>query len=214
MRRNKIFLIILGAGIIISFIFLLRDSLGQQIEELFFGKIEEVQCLKKDLNGDGLEEEIKFIMKRFPDRDRLSEGYVEVLSKGKKASQSDSILGNKLERIDIYDVNGDGRKEIICRWLDGNAVNLYIYRWEKERCEELFSAGGRDVRLGDIDKDGIKEIIEYWRDNNKEFGNYIVNIYRWNGQTYVIDKEDIPVEIDQKHGDRLILGRGKIAVLK
>lgn len=219
MRKSKNFLIILGMAFVISFLFVAKinrmDYLVQeQCDRLFFSYIEEKLSFKLDFDGDGREERVGFFIRRFsPDRQRLSEGYMEVLSKGKKKFQA-SMLGNKLEMADICDVNKDGKKEIICKWLDGNAVNLHVFHWDNGHFKELFSAGGREVKLADVDGDGTEEIIEYWRDHNKEYDSYVVNIYKWDRKAYVLMRENVPVEIDSQKVDRLILGKGKFVLLR
>lgn len=190
-----------------------HNVIRYQIEKTFFSQEEERLTFKKDIDTDGLEEKIRFMIRRFPSREYFREGFIVVEKDGKKEFQS-NILGNELEMADIYDVNRDGRIEIVSKWAEGNARYLHIYSFGKSKFTELLWASGKDVRVFDVDNDGIEEIIEYWRDYDKSFNNFFANLYKWNKREYALWLQDIPIVLDPVNGDRLLLGRRKIAVLK
>lgn len=219
MRINKGVILLISAVSLIMLIFgAWRSRFWDQViryetEKFLFSETENRYCISKDIDGDMIPEKINFIIRTFPSRAYSNEGFIEIVNAQGHIFRSD-ILGNEISMARVYDINHDEVREIVSRWGDGNAVYLHIYRFNKIGFEELLWASARDVKTCDIDKDGKEEIIEYWRDPDKESIDFLATIYIWNGKEYALFKSDIPIILDPLRGDRLILGKNKMVVLK
>ncbi|KAF0132491.1 MAG: hypothetical protein FD145_1633 [Candidatus Saganbacteria bacterium] len=211
---NKYKIALLAIGFLgFYLLFLWNCKALYRIGKIMFYETKQHLYFEKDIDGDGVDEKIIFSIRGFFCRDCWTEGRVEITKNDRKIYQSCN-LATWVKAVKIYDINKDGNQEIICKWADGNVFDLDIIGLYKNEYKELLGASGKDVKIFDIDKDGIEEIIEYWRDYDKPFDTYAAVLYRWNGSEYSLWKQGVPVVLDPMKGDRLILGRGKIAVLK
>lgn len=103
-------------------------------------------------------------------------------------------------KIELKDITGDGKSEILATWSDGKVSILYIYSWDGKtfkfitpikkvefKYEEsniyapIFGASG-DIQITDYDGDGLDDILLI---SPKIDGGYGTSIYKWS-----IDKND------------------------
>jgi len=218
-NRMKIWTICLALFFLLGLVILVNlNEIALSVANFLFERIYQTKTIYADLDGDKRTELIKLVKKyEYYDGDVMSDYVLYILRN--KTGKWEQILQDRFLGIDILDykvkdINRDGYFEFVSWWADGNAVGLRIYGWDGKNCRELFWGGGKDAKVADINNDGIEEIFEYFRDYDKPFETYVANMHKWDGKRYVLVKEGIPVGIDPKHGDRLILGKGKIAVLK
>jgi len=194
------------------------NKIALGVAGFLFERIYQTKTIYADLDGDKKMEVIKLVKKyEYHDGEVMGDYVLYILrnrdGKWERILQ-DRFLGTDILDYKVKDINQDGYLEFISWWVDGNAVGLQIYGWDGKNARELFWGGGKRIKMTDIDNDGTEEIFEYFRDYDKSFDTYVVKMYKWDGKKYVPAGENIPVKVDPKHGDRLILGHGKIAVLK
>jgi hypothetical protein len=122
-------------------------------------------------------------------------------------SKEDIILNEPM--IEVKDITGDNKVEIVSKWSDGKTDKLYIYSWDGKTFQfitpvkkvesiyatpdlytPIFGASfGGDIEVKDIDDDSIAEILIIGvpvSDNG-----FITNIYKWNGAEYYLWKGNI-----------------------
>lgn len=110
--------------------------------------------------------------------------------------------------IEVRDITGDGKSEIITMWSNGKFENLYIYSWTgssfvsitpfgETSIISIFNARDGEIEIKDIDDDRIEEILLIRRKIlgfDEELLEPITESYRetykWNGQEYYLWKEE------------------------
>ena len=129
------------------------------------GKINEV-----DLNNDG-KKEIVFFEKREDIKNEV--GFTVLESKDGESNDTMYIEnGDKIKYANFYDLDNDGKKEIILIIEEKNSTTLTICRYENGEIKELISKNNYDyfdrykyskagVFVNDIDNDNNLELIVY-----------------------------------------------------
>lgn len=122
-------------------------------------------------------------------------------------SKEDIILNEPT--IEVKDITGDGKLEIVSKWSDGKTDKLYIYSWDGKTFQfitpvkkvesiyttpdlytPIFGASlGGDIEVRDIDDDSIAEILMIGVSVSND--GFITNIYKWNGTEYYLWKRNI-----------------------
>jgi len=128
----------------------------------------------------------------------------------KKIWESTEEIYLTLPRIEVRDITGDGKNEILVFWSNGKFENLYIYSWtgvdfmnitpfEETGMISVFNADEGYIEVKDIDGDKIEEVIMItarsigWDEKAAESINeYYRQIYKWNPvkQQYYLWKEE------------------------
>ena len=134
-------------------------------------------------------------------------------SQVKKIWESDDIITLTRPVIDVRDVTGDGKTEILAFWSDGKVDILYIYSWngksfdyitpiqkvESKYAPEnlyapIFGVYKGNIQIKDLDGDNVEEVIISGGTTRDEVGNEILLqseiIYKWNGHRYYLWKEE------------------------
>jgi len=109
------------------------------------------------------------------------------------------------EVLDVRDITGDGKVEIISQWSDGKVSILYLYSWDGEifkyitplkkstskyappnSYSPIFGTNGDDIQVKDLDGDNIDEVIISGNFTRDEAGNEIPveneTIFKWDIQ--------------------------------
>lgn len=94
-----------------------------------------------------------------------------------------------LESVDLKDMTGDGKLNIITGYSRGEEKGLVVYSYSSGSLEEVLSLPYTKYMLDDLNKDGIEDItVVYFKRN--EFAT--ISIYQYNDGFKVLDKiEDI-----------------------
>jgi len=119
------------------------------------------------------------------------------------------------EVLDVRDITGDKKVEIISQWSDGKVSILYLYSWDGKTLKyitplkkseskyappnsysPIFGVNRGDIQVKDLDGDNIEEIIISSGTTRDEIGNEIPieneTIYKWDTQKqeYYLWKEE------------------------
>jgi len=153
-----------------------------------------------DLDGDGAAERI-FLAGFGGLTDRL--GYdalnllvltpstsAEAVAGHELAWHSEALAGDRAESMEVRDINGDDRPEVLCLQAMGAAgETLQIVVWSKAGYGLLRPRGGyfdgqeafgeKGVRLDDVDGDGLVEILASYGPAAES-----TDVYGWDGQAY------------------------------
>jgi len=96
---------------------------------------------------------------------------------------------NRLRDIEIGDVDGDGRDELVIATHDAGVVAV-IHPDEDFRAEEMDEKSDtfvHEIEIGDIDGDGVQEFFATPSDRNKanhsQTGALVM--YKWNGSAFI-----------------------------
>jgi hypothetical protein len=106
------------------------------------------------------------------------------------AWKSDQLVGERGEALQVRDINGDGRDEVLSYQSMGAAgYTLYVLGWRDGAFGLLEAKGGYfdgqdhfgdvGVRLEDIDRDGVYEILASYGPAGTS-----TDVYRWDGTAY------------------------------
>jgi hypothetical protein len=117
------------------------------------------------------------------------------------------------EVLEVRDITGDKKVEIISTWSDGKVSILYLYSWDGKTFKyitplkkseskyappnsysPIFGTNRGDIQVKDLDGDSIDEVIISGGVTRDEIGNEIPieseRIYKWNGNEYYLWKEE------------------------
>lgn len=161
--------------------------------------------IREDLDGDGLQEIIVCAgISVYP--------YSVLVFCGKNYEKKAVLVSEEdcLDWLEVFDLNGDGREEILATFVGGNAGYLsgYAFAWEGDTCKEIWSTPealyAGDLYKEDLDKDGIFELIttEYrtMSANGKMFESpkKVMKVYSWDGEKYSLqDLSEILIESEE-----------------
>ena len=220
--KSKLFGLLFFAIILVIAITAFKLNEGEIMSyfgDTLFQKIYPTKNILVDLNGDGQNELIR-IAKRTEQvgwkkyNENLLYIFHEVLGKWEVLLQDRFVeSSDNFNRYEVKDINQDGFSELICWFGDKSSIDVCIYQWNGESCRRIFEGGGEKVKFVDIDNDGVDEIVTYLVRADSSCVPF-AQIFKWRMMEYQFVKDNIPLELDPIHGDRLFLGRGKIAVLK
>lgn len=131
------------------------------------------------------------------------------------------------EVLEVRDITGDKKAEIISTWSDGKVSILYLYSWDgktfkyitpiekvtgliggsKNLYAPIFGIRRGDIEVKDLDKDSIDEVIISGGVTYDELGNEIPveqeTIYKWDPQKqqYYLWKEE---KIGEEKPERIV----------
>lgn len=119
------------------------------------------------------------------------------------------------EVLDVRDITGDKKVEIISTWSDGKVSILYLYSWDGKTFKyitplikseskyappnsysPIFGTNGGDIQVKDLDGDNIDEVIISGGTTRDEIGNELPieseTIYKWDTskKEYYLWKEE------------------------
>ena len=134
-----------------------------------------------DLNADGRPEIIAGY--------RVSQGSVGVMVLQKKDKWTkvwqDEGKGYNLERLQLADVTGDGRDELLIGWTIGASAGngLDILAWQGDGLKQIARTGYHRLETADLrgeyGRDGKQELAIWTKDTGDAF---FVEVLRWDGQ--------------------------------
>ena len=115
----------------------------------------------EDLDGDGIKEAFAFYSTSDSEETMM---HLNVIVKDKKKYKSvddNSKSASGIERIDFYDLNGDGKKEIIVGWeiYAESEKQLAVYQFEKNALTQIMSQKYTNYLCIDFDDNGKNEIL-------------------------------------------------------
>lgn len=115
----------------------------------------------EDLDGDGIKEAFAFYSTSDSEETVM---HLNVIVKDKKKYKSvddNSKSASGIERIDFYDLNGDGKKEIIVGWeiYAESEKQLAVYQFEKNALTQIMSQKYTNYLCIDFDDNGKNEIL-------------------------------------------------------
>lgn len=159
-----------------------------------------VSRVSADLNGDGTAQEV--VLAGFGGVPQmLSYNFLQlfVLEPGAGgeyavAWQSGQLIGERGEALQVQDVNGDGRLEVLSVQSMGAAgQTMYVAAWDGAGYGLLVPQGGHfegwssfgenAVRTEDADGDGLVEILASYGPAASQ-----TDVYRWDGQGYAYER--------------------------
>jgi len=153
-----------------------------------------------DLDGDGAAE-LVFLAGFGGAPERLGYDFLELFVLTSSASNgavagyevawhSGPLVGDRAESLQVQDINGDGRLEVLCVQAMGAAgQTLQVFAWFEDGYGLLRPHGGHfdgqasfgenAVRLEDVDGDGVVEILAAYGPAPSQ-----TDVYGWDGQAY------------------------------
>ena len=125
-----------------------------------YGEIKSA-VVTEDLDGDGIKEAFAFYSTSDSEETMM---HLNVIVKDKKKYKSvddNSKSASGIERIDFYDLNGDGKKEIIVGWeiYAESEKHLAVYQFEKNALTQIMSQKYTNYLCIDFDDNGKNEIL-------------------------------------------------------
>ena len=125
-----------------------------------YGEIKSA-VVTEDLDGDGIKEAFAFYSTSDSEETMM---HLNVIVKDKKKYKSvddNSKSASGIERIDFYDLNGDGKKEIIVGWeiYAESEKQLAVYQFEKNALTQIMSQKYTNYLCIDFDDNGKNEIL-------------------------------------------------------
>jgi hypothetical protein len=167
---------------------------------------EVISRVTADLDGDGQEETIVLAgMGGAPQQ--LGYDFVQLFVLHAAPEQREDVVwhshplaGERGEALQVKDINGDGRPEVLSvQALGAAGETLYVLAWRIDRYGFLRPHGGAfegqdsfgetGVRLRDLDGDGRLEILASYAPAASH-----IDIYQWNGQHYVYQETRVTEE--------------------
>lgn len=151
-----------------------------------------------DLDGDNKNEVVAF----YEEQERNFEiGFIILKENNGKWEMLDLIKGEgyDIEYASFYDLNKDGKSEIIISWDYGqsNKTNC-IYSLENKKIKEIFYDKSEGIKIDDLNKDNNLDIIIFKYDDKNS--NIMVSLYN-----YKKIKLDLADKIDMKAYDMTYL---------
>jgi hypothetical protein len=147
---------------------------------------EDSTIFTEDLNKDGILETLVFY--KTPGEAVLIHGMI--LEKQGDTWVKKLVFdgdGTVLESVDIRDMTGDGKLEIVTGYSRGEEKGLVVYSYSSGSLVELLSHPYTKYMIDDLNGDGIEDItVVYFKRN--EFVN--ISVYQYNDGFKVLDKLD------------------------
>jgi len=148
-----------------------------------------------DLNADGTPEEM-VVTGWGGSPDRLGYDFLQLFVLASEeggyvvAWQSDQLPTERAEPLEVRDVNGDGRPEVLSvQAVGASGETLYVLAWQGDAYGWLTPQGGHfdgrpsfgedGVRVEDVDHDGLPEILASYGPAARS-----TDVYGWDGQAY------------------------------
>ncbi len=193
-----------GPNIVATFPFDLDGPPSQEPEDdpalLLSDAAEVLSQASGDLDSDGVAE-LVFLAGFDGSSERLGYDFLELFILTINASDdaiadyevawhSGPLVGDRAEALQVQDVNGDGRLEVLCVQAMGAAgQTLQVFAWSQDGYGLLHPHGGHfdgqdafgenAIRLEDVDGDGVVEILAGYGPAASE-----TDVYRWDGEAY------------------------------
>lgn len=165
---------------------------------------DESSIFTEDLNNDGIMESLVFY--ETPGEAVLIHGMI--LEKQGDAWVKKLVFdgdGSALESVDLKDMTGDGKMNIITGYSRGEEKGLVVYNYSSGSLEEVLSLPHTKFMLDDLNNDGIEDItLVYFKRN--EFAT--ISVYQYSDGFKVIDKLE---NIDPYFNNYYNIVAGKIA---
>lgn len=145
-----------------------------------------------DLDGDG-RKEMAFLAWTYDERF----GGIVVAKQvaGKWQVVTTEPIGIHKARVDITDVNGDGKLEVVGRAMSGDG-HMYccIYVLKHGRLVQIGDFW--DTRFRDLTGDGVPEVLSTSAMSFMFAGDHWLTIYKWNGHGYTDVSRRFPKQYD------------------
>lgn len=165
---------------------------------------DESSIFTEDFNNDGIMESLVF----YKTPGEAVEIHGMILEKQGDAWVKKLVFdgdGSELVSVDLMDMTGDGKMNIITGYSREKEKGLVIYSYSSGSLEEVLSLPYTNFILDDLNKDGIEDItVVYFKKN--EFST--ISIYQYNDGFKVIDKLE---DIDPYFNSYYNIVAGKIA---
>lgn len=155
-----------------------------------------VGTVKAELDGDG-QPEVMVLLGLDGGPDGLGYDHLEMMvleldrAPGQAVAwKSGKLVGERGEALQVRDINGDGRDEVLSYQSMGAAgYTLYVLGWRDGTLGLVKAKGGYfdeqdhfgdvGVRLEDLDRDGMYEILASYGPAGTS-----TDVYRWDGEDY------------------------------
>ena len=115
----------------------------------------------EDLDGDGIKEAIAFYSTSDAEETFMHLNVIVKEKKNYKSVDDSSKPASGIERIDFYDLNGDGKKEIIAGFeiYAESEKQLAVYQFDGKALTQIMSQKYTNYLCLDFDDDGQNEIL-------------------------------------------------------
>ena len=160
-------------------------TLGEKIQSLLSSGMEyaapvsgshtqNVQLM--DLNGDGEQEAVAFL--RNPAEEQPLRIHIFVSgADGYAEAAVISGSGSSIYSFNAFDLNGDGRMELLVGWETGMEMRaLTVYAFQSGQLRELARTGYARYAVADLDGDAVQEVTVFCTD---EQGAAVADLYVW-----------------------------------
>lgn len=104
----------------------------------------------------------------------------------------DEFSRTEIYSVAFYDINNDGKNEIVAGWNQSTSTNkcMTVYNYEDNQLKHLFSIQYTEGIIADLDNDGQSEVFITLLNSAENTGEALV--YKWNGsQANVIGETKI-----------------------
>jgi len=152
---------------------------------------EEDNVLLKDLDNDGMSEIIA-AYKLAGEDEKINILVLKKLGANWTKALDELGEGFKLDPVLTADIDGDGQNEVLLsRRIGGTAAQLFIYKWSNNLLNKVSNGDLYYSKLDLVDVPGknIKAIATWQHDTGDA---YIIDILKWNGKTFVSEKDLYP----------------------